>query len=486
MQNKFSNISVPNIPVAIDFKSQQRSLVVAFGNLVAQLNQPIDNTFDVQNNRITGLLDPAQLNDAVPLSYLQRQLANFSINGNGGGITNLTNTVIGNALWLETNVSTISYTIPSVGSNIIVNILSTSTALSTVTLPNATLTPGQMLVIKHAGGIAAGNMGVQAATGQTLDGDAGVTVPRFGALYCESDGSINWRIINIWNYPNFHRIITGTNITVFPSDNYVIVATASLTVTLPDATQDREWIVIVRNDSGFSGGGVGVQSIAGQTVEGAPGLTVPIFGAVAFFSTGLVDWKILWTENFSDLHVITTGTSFSVPPGDDYMVDATAIITATLPDATQNSKGRLVILKNDSGSSGVTLLPQGAQTIDGSASIVLGTQSSVGVVSVNTTDWKIIFSNSTGTSTGTSSTAVIDMTLTSATTTITAAATTAGQLMIVYLTQDSTGGRQIVWGTNFKAITSDDIVASINAVNIYTFGGRADTKWYALSSNIGN
>ena len=100
-----ARVQVPSIPVSKDFQSQQRALVTAFQNLVAQLNQPPDTTFDVGNNRVTGVLDPATFLDAVPLGYLQRALSTLQAGLGGGG-----GPVLGTTTIITTQAIQISYT----------------------------------------------------------------------------------------------------------------------------------------------------------------------------------------------------------------------------------------------------------------------------------------------------------------------------------------------------------------------------------------
>lgn len=52
----------------------------------------------------------------------------------------------------------------------------------------------------------------------------------------------------------------------------------------------------------------------------------------------------------------------------------------------------------------------------------------------------------------------------------------------VFITQDATGGRQILWGTNVKWATVE-IITAAHTVSLFTFVGRADpvdgiVKWY--------
>lgn len=179
MQNKFSNISVPNIPVATDFKSQQRSLVVAFGNLVAQLNQPIDTTFDVQNNRITGLLDPAQLNDAVPLSYLQRQLSTLS----GSGQTTIIN---------QTNTITIT------GSGgPATSILDTTLTTATTTITSSvTPTVGGLYVVYLTQDGTGGRQIVWGTTFKTLGNQIDIRSGKLSIYTFNAKNTTNWYMIS--------------------------------------------------------------------------------------------------------------------------------------------------------------------------------------------------------------------------------------------------------------------------------------------------
>lgn len=85
--------------------------------------------------------------------------------------------------------------------------------------------------------------------------------------------------------------------------------------------------------------------------------------------------------------------------------------------------------------------------------------------------------------------AVLEVALTVATTTINPAAPPSvfGQILFVVLTQDATGGRQIVWGPLFQGVTVNDINTNANVINRYLFVSRADGNyWLASVPMLGN
>lgn len=80
---------------------------------------------------------------------------------------------------------------------------------------------------------------------------------------------------------------------------------------------------------------------------------------------------------------------------------------------------------------------------------------------------------------GSSTALIAEYTLTTASTTITGPATTTGLLLVVFVTQDATGGRLIVWdpGT-FATMASPNLNLVASKTTIFAFIARSDNLWW--------
>lgn len=67
-----SRFTSPNIAPTQDVGQLQKSVVIAFQNLIQQLNNPFSDDVDMSNHRITNVAWPALGGDAVPLDYLRK------------------------------------------------------------------------------------------------------------------------------------------------------------------------------------------------------------------------------------------------------------------------------------------------------------------------------------------------------------------------------------------------------------------------------
>ena len=72
MLSPMSRFTQPNIPPTDDPKLLQKSVVIAFQNLIQQLNNPFSDDVDMANHRITNVAWPALGGDAVPLDFLRK------------------------------------------------------------------------------------------------------------------------------------------------------------------------------------------------------------------------------------------------------------------------------------------------------------------------------------------------------------------------------------------------------------------------------
>lgn len=73
------------MPPTQDVQSLQRAVVVAFQNLINQLNAPATDTVDVGNQRIANVAWPSLEADAVPLGYLKKFKPKQEITSTAGG-----------------------------------------------------------------------------------------------------------------------------------------------------------------------------------------------------------------------------------------------------------------------------------------------------------------------------------------------------------------------------------------------------------------
>lgn len=86
-------------------------------------------------------------------------------------------------------------------------------------------------------------------------------------------------------------------------------------------------------------------------------------------------------------------------------------------------------------------------------------------------------------------TTVLNVALTAASTTITVAdPTDEGEQLVVFLDQDATGGRLIVWDTNFR-FTTDQIDTTASTCSVFSFVGRTDPaigtpQWFMTCTPI--
>lgn len=118
-----------------------------------------------------------------------------------------------------------------------------------------------------------------------------------------------------------------------------------------------------------------IGSAAGTAVTVDGGTGTVTHGFTTVLSGGL---RTNYTSQAGDYNVLTT----------DYMIDCTASLTVTLPDATA-IVGQTYVIKN-SGSGTITIATTSAQTIDGSASATISVQYvSITVVS-DGANWKVI------------------------------------------------------------------------------------------------
>jgi len=67
-----SRFTQPNIPPTDDPRQLQKSVVIAFQNLIQQLNNPFTDDVDISNHRIVNVAWPSLGGDAVPLDYLKK------------------------------------------------------------------------------------------------------------------------------------------------------------------------------------------------------------------------------------------------------------------------------------------------------------------------------------------------------------------------------------------------------------------------------
>lgn len=67
-----SRFTSPGIPPVTDVAGLQKAVVIAFQNLIDQLNKPSTDVLDMGNNRIINVAWPSLGGDAVPLDYLRK------------------------------------------------------------------------------------------------------------------------------------------------------------------------------------------------------------------------------------------------------------------------------------------------------------------------------------------------------------------------------------------------------------------------------
>lgn len=219
------------------------------------------------------------------------------------------------------------------------------------------------------------------------DADGQVLFDKDWWLYFNSIDRIVGKIAKRGGGGAFTEISTSeTTYQLSKGDTILEVQAFPCVVSLSDA-QDGGQVVIVKNATGLTGGGVGLQSINGQTVDGAGGMTIPIFGAVMLFSRAAQGglpamWEIVSRYNFADFHTLTTAIALAVPPAGNYIVLASAAAPITLPDAAQE-RGRIVVIKSNDGSA-IPLATFGGQTIDG---VAPGTTSTSLILTSDGANW---------------------------------------------------------------------------------------------------
>lgn len=103
----------------------------------------------------------------------------------------------------------------------------------------------------------------------------------------------------------------------------------------------------------------------------------------AFSGWQLVQRKII-NENPSSPHTIVAGDDFIYKSGN-------SAITANLPALAASNRGRMILFKNKAGvSNNLTISPNGADTIDGAASLVLTPGQSARLYSSGSGDWLVM------------------------------------------------------------------------------------------------
>lgn len=74
-------------------------------------------------------------------------------------------------------------------------------------------------------------------------------------------------------------------------------------------------------------------------------------------------------------------------------------------------------------------------------------------------------------------------TLTTGTTNITSPTTpAAGDLFVLVLVQDATGGRQVTFSSDFSSLVSVDISPYPDKRTLFLLVGRGDNKWYPVAA----
>lgn len=99
-------------------------------------------------------------------------------------------------------------------------------------------------------------------------------------------------------------------------------------------------------------------------------------------------------DAFNFLSVVTKTAAFTAKVDDDVILgDATAgAFSVTLPTAVGIRGRRYTIKKIDSSGNAVTIDGAGAETIDGAATVALGTQYAFRTIVSNGTNWSVISS----------------------------------------------------------------------------------------------
>lgn len=127
--NNLHNFVVPSIPAINDVQSLRLAVIQALNTLVAQFNGPQNTVYNMNNNRVSNVANPALQGDAVNLLYLTSALSSI-----GSGPT-----VVAQGSGTSTNIY----------NNTVYTVIKTITSGTTITSPSASLgTAGALLGVR--------------------------------------------------------------------------------------------------------------------------------------------------------------------------------------------------------------------------------------------------------------------------------------------------------------------------------------------------
>lgn len=105
--------------------------------------------------------------------------------------------------------------------------------------------------------------------------------------------------------------------------------------------------------------------------------------------------------------------------------------------------------------------------------------------------WIAFWSRTKASRTGTSSmggasdtSALNEYTLAAASTTITGPTPSLNALHVVFLTQDGSGSRKVVWGPNYSSLTSTNIQTEAGKLTVFLFAGKSDNLWWPICAPL--
>lgn len=305
-----------------------------------------------------GLIDvvgsqPASVSPSPGLTIFELTMEQFlqsnptigasALSGNGGGLS-------GAAFFAQTANSTI--TVPTVVTSLI------GTGIGSNTVPANFFAPGKVLRITQSGRVTAGVIGT-ATFYVYLDGLPKLTLPNFNL----PTGSVGL----IW----YELTTTITCQSIGVSGTVQI----EVSVVMYDATNDLMY-------------SMAHSAITPATVDTTVPFDVEIYGRgsalISLFSVSTVMEQLVVADATVGMVAVVAGstpaygfatvtsTPFTITSEDLILVDASAgIKTINLPPASTRTSRTVVVKKIDLTGNDVTVVPNGAQTIDGNASTVL-------------------------------------------------------------------------------------------------------------------
>lgn len=287
-------------------------------------------------------------------------------------------------------------------------------------------------------------------------------------------------------------------------DNSVIIASGTININLQGASTAGEGFVFSIYNAGT--GLVTIDPDGSETINGASTLILYPTDSAMVVCDG-TNWYALFKQGAGSSTVSNKTTTYSVgvsDKGSTITADATSgSFTVNLPAAATAGSGfKVTIKKIDSSANTVTIDPSGAETIDGSSTVVLGSQYAVVNLVCNGTTWYRSTVDVTGANTwsGPQRGAIVALTdgatvtpdfslsnnfsWTIAGSRILANPTNqvAGQSGVITITQDATGGRAITsYGTNwlFPAALEPSLSTPANAKDLLYYYVAANGTIYA-------